>query len=208
MSVQTGVNVAAETARKAAQLNWAMEQLGGVPNKVVVVPHFVWDKKNKEWTASTDIIRQGANKEWGSLLLMSYPGSGGRERWQTQTWALAGTSAPFLLTALVPLPTAKFEDYAAGQLLDGRIDTVYTTTPTNPNNLDQDKWYYNRAAVNLDMCCEDADGNTLYQKRYFEDDLSYPVPIRPVPGNLTDLLIATGAKNVATSNTGKEVVKK
>lgn len=172
-------NAAAETARKAAQMEWAMEQLGGEPNKVVIVPNFKLVKG--KWVPTEDIIRQGNNKAFASLLLMSYPnGATGRERWQDKQWSLAkSNNAPFLITALAPMPIEDAETYTAGQVLDGRIDTAYTKTPPNPNNADQDRWFLNRDAVELDIPVTDEDGSVWYQKRYFEDDLSYPVPQAP-----------------------------
>lgn len=172
-------NAAAETARKAAQLEWALEQLGGETNKVVVVPVFKLDKK-KGWVPSDEIIRQGNNKAFASLLLMALPGGTGRERWQDKQWALASsTTGNFLVTALAPMPIEDAEKYEAGQLLDGRIDTAYTLIPPNPKNLDQDKWYISADAREMDIPATDADGNVYYQKRYFEDDLSYPVQPQP-----------------------------
>jgi hypothetical protein len=192
-------NSAAETARKEAQLQWAMVELnredapvyvigkGGAlepvkqptMQRVIIVPVFKLDKK-KGWIPSDEIIRQGNNKAFASLLLMSFPNGSGRERWQDRQWALASNAnGNFLITALAPMPVEDAEKYEAGMMLAGRIDTAYTTTPTNPNNPDQDKWYISADARELDIPATDENGNVYYQKRYFEDDLSYPVQPQP-----------------------------
>lgn len=196
-------NAAAETARKEAQLAWALENLQSDDQavytigkdgalvamepknaidtpRVIIVPVFKLDKK-KGWIPSDEIIRQGTNKAFASLLLMALPSAGGdRERWQQKQWSLSTNNVGnFTITALAPMPVDDAERFTAGQLLAGRIDTAYTTTPTNPNNLDQDKWYINADARELDIPCTDDAGNVYYQKRYFEDDLSYPVQAQP-----------------------------
>ena len=190
-------------ARKEAQLNWALEELnrddapvyrigakGAIEallpkdavntSRVIVVPVFKYDGKKKKWMPTDEIIRQGGNKAFASLLLMALPGDAGRERWQQKQWSLAtGTNAAFTITALAPMPVEDAERFEAGMLLQGRIDTAYTTTPTNPNNVDQDKWYLNADARELDIPVTDEAGNVYYQKRYFEDDLNYPATPQP-----------------------------
>lgn len=196
-------NQAAETARKEAQLNWALEELNRddapvyrvskdgalealLPkdavgaSRVIIVPVFKYDGRKKAWLPTEDIARQGNNKAFASLLLMALPGDAGRERWQQKQWSLASNnSAAFTITALAPMPIEDVEKYEAGMLLAGRIDTAYTLTPTNPNNLDQDKWYLSADARELDIPVTDESGNVYYQKRYFEDDLNYPAPMQP-----------------------------
>lgn len=196
-------NAAQETARKEAQLQWAMDELnredapvyrigkGGAlepldtqdalnTTRVVVVPQFKYDGRKKAWLPTEEFVRQGNNKAFASLLLMSFPGGSGRERWQDKQWALSSqNNGNFLITALAPMPIDDAERFEAGMLLSGRIDTAYTLTPTNVNNLDQDKWYLNADARTADIPCTDEAGNVYYQKRYFEDDLNYP--ITPMP---------------------------
>ena len=155
------------TARKTAQLEWVLAELNRddapvykigkdgalealLPkdavnsSRVIVVPNFKYDGRKKQWLPAEDFVRQGNNKAFGSLLLMGLPGDAGRERWQQKQWSLATSSnANYTLTALAPMPIEDAERFEPGMLLAGRIDTAYTTTPTNPANLDQDKWYLN-----------------------------------------------------------------
>lgn len=194
---------AAETARKQAQLEWAMAELnnedapvykmgkdGGLEallpadavasTRVIVVPVFKYDGRKKAWLPTEEFVRQGNNKAFASLLLMSFPGGSGRERWQDKQWALSTqNNGNFLITALAPMPIDDADRFEAGMLLSGRIDTAYTLTPTNVNNLDQDKWYLNADARTADIPCTDDEGHVYYQKRYYEDDLNYP--ITPMP---------------------------
>lgn len=196
-------NAAQETARKAAQLEWALEMLRSTdqpvyrlmddgslkaldkpndPNqRVIVVPVFKYDGKKKKWLPTDQFVRQGNNKAFGSLLLMALPGgSSGREHWQDKQWALASRSTGnFTITALAPMPIEDAERFEPGMLIEGRIDTAYTLTPPNPNNVEQDKWYISADAREADIPATDADGNVYYQKRYFENDLSYPVTPQP-----------------------------
>jgi len=196
-------NAAADTARKEAQLAWALEELtrDDAPvykltpsgeleallpkdavntSRVIVVPVFKYDGRKKAWLPTDEIMRQGNNKAFASLLLMALPGDAGRERWQQKQWSLASSNnAAFTITALAPMPVADVDRYEAGMLIQGRIDTAYTTTPTNPNNPDQDKWYISADARELDIPATNEAGEVYYQKRYFEDDLSYPVTPQP-----------------------------
>ncbi len=196
-------NAAAETARKAAQLEWALENLNDdsiatyrlndkgelvatdkpvdPTQRVIVVPIFKYDGRKKKWLPTEEFVRQGNNKAFASLLLMALPGgSSGRERWQDKQWALAQNQVSnFTITALAPMRIEDTERFEPGMLIEGRIDTAYTTTPTNPANPDQDKWYINADAREADIPATDDEGNVFYQKRYFEDDLSYPVQPQP-----------------------------
>ena len=183
----TGKNAAAEAARKTAQALWAMEQLAGATDKVVVVP--VFEQVGKNWKPTDEIIRQGNNPEWGSVMLMApftYPGSS--RATERRFAGISNNAATTPMSCLISLKKENWENYTAGQLLTGRIDTEFTTKAPNPKNLEQDVYFINAdaRANNLPAC--DADGELIYAVRYWENDLSMSKPAMIEVANREDIL--------------------
>lgn len=183
----TGKNAAAETARKQAQAEWAQAQLGNSTDKVVVVP--VFELVGKKWNASEEIIRQGNNPEWGSVMLMApftYPGSSRATERRFAGISNGGSTTP--MSCLISLKKENWGNYTAGELLTGRIDTEFTTKAPNPKNLDQDVYFINAEARAHNIPACDADGEIIYAVRYWENDLSQPKPAMIEVANREDIL--------------------
>ena len=162
-------------ARKEAQLAWAKKKLDGTESMVVVVPVFeeivvpVFHphpmRTEKVWMPTAQIIRQGNNPEWGSILLYG-KGYG----------TLGEDSDTPLMSCIIALKQPNWGNYSAGELLKGRIDIEYSTRAPNPKNLDQDQYFINEDARRLNIPGCDVAGNIIYAVHYWENDLSQPKP--------------------------------
>ena len=181
----TGKNAASEAARKTAQAQWAMEQLAGATDKVVVVP--VFEKVGKDWVPSDTVIRTGNNPAWGAIMLMgTFTGSSNSRAMSRKFAGENGNNTP--VSCLKPVSEKNFGLYTGGQLLTGRIDTEYTTVAPNKANWEQDIYFINADARSNNLPACDADGGFIYAVRYWEDDLNQPKPAMIEVANREDIL--------------------
>jgi len=178
-------NAAVETARKEAQTAWVKSILTGTENSLVIVPVFIQNKKTKAWEPSDEFIRVSKTNPANGALLLAGFSTGSAPKWLSSKFDEGNNFVSYCtLSSSVDKLEAK---YQAAQILEGRIDTAYDIQPSNPNDLDQDVWYVNRACMDAGIPCEDENGNTYYQHRYWERDINTPAPIQPKEARITAL---------------------
>lgn len=186
--------------RLAAQQEWAKEQLTGADgkiatDKVVAVPIFV--KKGAKWIPSDEVIRVSKNPLYGSVLLM---GVGGGESNNIASLRWDNSGGGNLVTALhMAKIEGNLEDFEAGDVLEGRLDSAYQEFPTNPNNEDQDVYYVNAKARELGIPACNEDGEKIYSIRFWQQDLSKPKMPAPKVANMQDIIMQIAANKGKTA---------
>lgn len=183
-----------DPARLAAQQEWAKEQLGGEADKVVILP--VFKKQGKNWVATEEFVHEHANGKTGYVIAMGAPsGNTTNLRWLA---ANSHNTSGNLVTAIVPGSLEWLNTMEAGNILSGRLDTYYTTQPSNAANLDQDVHYTSATARELGVAAKDAQGNVIYSYRFLQEDLSAPKPTPIAVANMKEINEAIAAFNGQT----------
>lgn len=104
------------------------------------------------------VVSPSANPEYGYV----------RVEQKTYSYDMNGFEREKVVSALIKNKMEILEGrFYAGQELDGKIITLESFEPTNPNNLEQDL----KVAGETGIVCK-ADGRNIYSKRIFTTDMS------------------------------------
>ena len=198
---KTGSTQVADPARTAAIQEWAKAQLSddqGVISKtqVVVIPQF--KKKGQKWVPTEDVVTAHANGKTGYMLVMgtfsaSSSANIGNLRWSANNNHSTSAGSGSLSSAIVPGNLEWLEEFSAGSVLDGRIDTHYQIGATNPANEDQDKHYISADARKLDIPACDINGEVIYSVKIWQENLLAPKPQAIAIANVPQINLAIAA---------------
>lgn len=196
------VNRVADPEKSAAIQKWAKGELAGddgtiSTTDVVVVPAF--KKQGKNWVATGDFVNEHANGKTGWVLVMGAITSDAQQlnRWTFGNAHSQASGERSLGTAIVSGSLDFLNTLSAGALISGRLDRVYSTTPSNPNNLETDKHYISADAREMGLESKDKDGNIIYSFLALQENLNAPRPTQIQVANRQEINQAIALKKAA-----------